>query len=881
MGRFDNIKTAIDTNIKANGNQAITGAVLNSVMTQTVDSVDTQLTELEIYQDTIRLVCDGANFKKTRIALLPNRNYKVTFFSDWESNSYSKVRISHVINEVTIVDFEITATEAVKSEYILKTVVCDNDNIYTINVFGVNGAEVYIKIDDITAEDDINTVSNRVGSLESVVFIPESYSWEMGGINSYNGLNISSDIRIRTVGFYDTKKGVLKSNNPNVEFFLFYYNGDNSLAAVDSGYHDCIKIDETYPKYRILARLKDGIIKASDGVNIVSAFEEDSIIAEISKNIFGKIRTGKDIAIITKDKFEHIAGYISSVSPFVFSTLDSTTSGALLDISKYRGNSVTVTRKKDKSLRYAFLKDSELVNQSVPNFCAGTSLYLGSPDDESLSYTSDIPLDCNYLYVTSVISGVEVVEDILISDSLYSLNIDLQGGCLNDIGAVCGSLNTRESFFNYLHTPNMISVDGIVSIELEDGEEATFFFYSKDGRFLKKTSSLDNKPPQAVYVKIQLHKNSEYSTVKTIKVNSQFEVYEQKKNNGNKSIPIFHSFDVCVPVIESVEKPSETSLINKRHFDNGYIMLPPNYSDNGEPVPLVFFVHGSFGFDFAETDIKSYKPYLTYICNNGYAVADCSGLTDKFKIGEEAISDDDTKLSMVGIACFADFYKFIVKNYNIKTDGVYVFGKSAGGLISSMLGYLQPFKVRAVGGLAPSLSYLGAESRNINPGPFAFNMKQFGVTDTFNPCWAWTDEDHQKIYNNISKLAPYDPFIHSSSLDGLEITKEMYKYSWSNMDQSSIWDIVNKAKKSQPFPYKIWGAEDDANTPFVIWLMWQKMVNNNNEICYLRQMPTGTGGHHAVDTSELAVKVSKKPRYGDEVEIPIAYAELVEWFDRW
>lgn len=47
MGRFDNIKTAIDANIKTNGNQAITGAVLNTVMKQTVDSVDTELTELE------------------------------------------------------------------------------------------------------------------------------------------------------------------------------------------------------------------------------------------------------------------------------------------------------------------------------------------------------------------------------------------------------------------------------------------------------------------------------------------------------------------------------------------------------------------------------------------------------------------------------------------------------------------------------------------------------------------------------------------------------------------------------------------------------------------------------------------------------------------
>lgn len=47
MGRFDNIKTAIDTNINTNGNQAITGAVMNSVMKQTVEAFDSQYIELE------------------------------------------------------------------------------------------------------------------------------------------------------------------------------------------------------------------------------------------------------------------------------------------------------------------------------------------------------------------------------------------------------------------------------------------------------------------------------------------------------------------------------------------------------------------------------------------------------------------------------------------------------------------------------------------------------------------------------------------------------------------------------------------------------------------------------------------------------------------
>lgn len=64
MGRFDNIKTAIDTNIKTNGNQSITGAVLNSVMKQTVDSVDTELTELESQVEKKQdALVDGENIK--------------------------------------------------------------------------------------------------------------------------------------------------------------------------------------------------------------------------------------------------------------------------------------------------------------------------------------------------------------------------------------------------------------------------------------------------------------------------------------------------------------------------------------------------------------------------------------------------------------------------------------------------------------------------------------------------------------------------------------------------------------------------------------------------------------------------------------------------
>lgn len=57
MANSETIKATIDANINTNGNQAITGAVMNSVLKQMVDSTDAQLAELsaEIISETIPL----------------------------------------------------------------------------------------------------------------------------------------------------------------------------------------------------------------------------------------------------------------------------------------------------------------------------------------------------------------------------------------------------------------------------------------------------------------------------------------------------------------------------------------------------------------------------------------------------------------------------------------------------------------------------------------------------------------------------------------------------------------------------------------------------------------------------------------------------------
>ena len=72
MARFDTIKATIDANIKSNGNQGITGQVMNSVlngvlssvdesMTQEAQNVDAKLTELSAENETIRTEVESQN----------------------------------------------------------------------------------------------------------------------------------------------------------------------------------------------------------------------------------------------------------------------------------------------------------------------------------------------------------------------------------------------------------------------------------------------------------------------------------------------------------------------------------------------------------------------------------------------------------------------------------------------------------------------------------------------------------------------------------------------------------------------------------------------------------------------------------------------------
>ena len=122
MADFNTIKTTIDANINTNGNQAITGAVMNSVLKQMVDSTDSELTKLSAENDLQKLESgnvtisggENANVSLYRSNFIPCKvgdvitapYYKLILFDD----NFKALNIQESSDGHTIVDYTIENT---------------------------------------------------------------------------------------------------------------------------------------------------------------------------------------------------------------------------------------------------------------------------------------------------------------------------------------------------------------------------------------------------------------------------------------------------------------------------------------------------------------------------------------------------------------------------------------------------------------------------------------------------------------------------------------------------------------------------------------------------------------------------------------------------
>lgn len=330
-------------------------------------------------------------------------------------------------------------------------------------------------------------------------------------------------------------------------------------------------------------------------------------------------------------------------------------------------------------------------------------------------------------------------------------------------------------------------------------------------------------------------------------------------------------------------------------YDQIKFILPQNYNPSGDPVRLVIYVQGSGGSIWSDRSFNGSgaQSRATYVAQEGYAVMMINGITAKYHALYPDVNDNFA--TPTGMTCYMYAYEWMINNFNIKTDGVFVYGKSLGGVgVGNILHSKLP--VLAAAGLAPVLDCISEVMRNRDAQTKRFYADQFSmvgdITFSDRPVSAANRLLENAFFKaNAHKAIGYNPIWNGTiGLDVEALLTETYKYpviqTGSELPEERA--LYESLPHYLPAPLKIWIAKDDVNVDPRFCDYMQKMCQKGGSLYRLRWMPENTGRHWAVDSgSEVdgvfqePVRATIKPRYySEEITQAVAFIEMVSWFRR-
>lgn len=541
--------------------------------------------------------------------------------------------------------------------------------------------------------------------------------------------------------------------------------------------------------------------------------------------------------------------------------------------------------------------------------------YFTSTPGTYVHFRSDMTIKTNSLHVIYNKDGYWRIETIYSLLSFERTNrANWMGGNINDTGADIQIVANLDNFYKCYKINKYISIvpkeEVFVISSIPDGMTVNVFEYDVNFNFLRKDTpeidsqriAIDNMLDNTRYLRATITGEQNYDDIinctVTIQTKRVKDIVYVPRSMISGAQQHFFSFEVSAPYIpvQSNDETADYLGITGRYFDNGYIITPPNYCRKGRPVPLIIFVHGTNGYWFNETGIQSYGEYLRFLSYNGYAVADCSGLSNLYGMSYSNNDKINSKISPISISCYISLYKFLIHNFNIDPNGVYILGKSSGGLLTSWFAQTDVLPVIAAAGLAPSLDLYGSDMRYgcSSTNQVKFWLSLFGYTnideniEASTTRYLLTQNELTYIRSQINKCQGFDPIAMNSDLDYSQYIELANNTPDGNIsgytrplyaDNDDMVALVNAAKKYHMKPFKIWHAVDDTNVLITTSEWFVQMAQRGGQMCYLRKFPAGCGGHHAVDNASNAPKVNYKTKFGGAVNIPVAYAEVSDWFD--
>ncbi len=513
------------------------------------------------------------------------------------------------------------------------------------------------------------------------------------------------------------------------------------------------------------------------------------------------------------------------------------------------------------------------------------------------------PADTAYLVINTTDAEDKSCYGLLLRNCIHQVEVSTERGYIMSNN---GALSNGQSD-TYTRSQKMYEVQPgaylgayIAESDFETLQNFYFYCYDSDCVFLERLSSTRNPayrklPETCKYVKFATAKKdtAQFSNF-TFAIMSDQQIKEVY-NPDIKNPTITSSLAFCYPV-------------SRDAITSGRLLLPPNYSVDGDKVPLIVFVHGSrgmvswdseLGWAHEGTTADSYLPLLQYLTDEGFAVFDCYPWTNKESIDE--VTWSPMCLPVCKQAYLAGI-RYVCSRFNIDINKVSMIAKSQGGNIGHWAATQKLFPFKAICLLAPATG-IGYTAFLFNASVRKAVAKYLELDATPEELSVFispnsglnTPEVRSVLDKNKYKFVAMAPFVQGITNGNADDFYDVLTTAGNRTVPTWLIDhgapeppteyaahntFVNHSEyvKSCDIPVKFWCAFDDTNVGnYGNYAIYQYMVNGGSDASW-RTLPNGTGAHHAMDTAPEALKSSGTTALGiPYTDIATGYVEAVDF----
>lgn len=305
----------------------------------------------------------------------------------------------------------------------------------------------------------------------------------------------------------------------------------------------------------------------------------------------------------------------------------------------------------------------------------------------------------------------------------------------------------------------------------------------------------------------------------------------------------------------------------------GLLLLPSTYKDDGKPTPLIVFCHGYSGHYNGSSTVIASTSYLNtdYFLKEGYAVLDFDG--------NLLASDKPHAASLMGVCAYIHGIKWVQERFNV-SKSINLAGHSMGGMMASLLCTMgQSLDICSCVLFAPATSIymlmeLHPEHRSAMAQYYGFE----GTAPTWGNSQTLTSAEKDYINANIDKV--FARSIHNYSDAKLTDIVTFGNEYLSDPTQTETDYYSGKSRYVHHIPVKVFQGADDASCREKWTTLFVNMCKNGGMNIEYRVF---AGVTHTGDTGITKVGDNTVTTiYGEQVSnVPTTLYEMIRFFRRY